>query len=196
MLINGSARYRGLYWIAGRHGTTRTRSPTAANHASIRQIQPFLTRTLSHPSLITMVNAPNGSSSALIKNTGDVRNRAGIANYTKHWETDLSKDTNEDSETRKGVYAEVVNGYYDGMLMHYSRARRRQTRLNHPTRRRRLLQPLLFAADTLQRSLDTQELQNCMSMAGAKASISVPSSFPFFPFPSLPRRARSGALPL
>lgn len=71
-----------------------------------------------------MVNAPNGSSSALIKNTGDVRNRAGIANYTKHWEQDLSKDTNDDSDTRKGVYAEVVNGYYDGASRLHSRGSR------------------------------------------------------------------------
>lgn len=61
-----------------------------------------------------MVNAPKATSSALIKNTGDVRNRAGIANYTKHWEQDLSKDTDQEMEARKGVYAEVVNGYYDG----------------------------------------------------------------------------------
>ncbi|ORY88396.1 delta-sterol C-methyltransferase [Leucosporidium creatinivorum] len=54
-------------------------------------------------------------STALITiNKGDLRNRAGIANYTKHWEKDLSKETAEDAQARKDVYAEVVNGYYDG----------------------------------------------------------------------------------
>ncbi|GAA5848054.1 hypothetical protein JCM9279_007432 [Rhodotorula babjevae] len=70
-----------------------------------------------------MVNAPeikaNGassSSSALIEQpkTGDVRNRAGIASYTAHWDKSSSKDTAEHTEARKDHYTDVVNGYYDG----------------------------------------------------------------------------------
>lgn len=56
-------------------------------------------------------------STALITlNKGDLRNRAGIANYTKHWEKDLADETPADAEARKEVYTEVVNGYYDGGL--------------------------------------------------------------------------------
>lgn len=70
-----------------------------------------------------MVNAPeikaNGassSSSALIEQPkkGDVRNRAGIASYTAHWDKSSSKDTAEHTEARKDHYTDVVNGYYDG----------------------------------------------------------------------------------
>ena len=59
-----------------------------------------------------MVNAPTGSSSQLAKNTGngDVRNRAGIANYTKHWNADSTKDTAEQMDARKTSYTDVVNG--------------------------------------------------------------------------------------
>jgi len=63
-----------------------------------------------------MVNAPSGTSSQLAKNNGngDVRNRAGIANYTKHWNADSTKDTAEQMDARKTSYTDVVNGYYDG----------------------------------------------------------------------------------
>lgn len=66
-----------------------------------------------------MVNAPESStparSSALIEqDKGDVRNRAGIASYTAHWNKESSKDTQENTESRKEHYTDVVNGYYDG----------------------------------------------------------------------------------
>lgn len=63
-----------------------------------------------------MVNAPNAESSAVqrVGANGDVRNRAGIEAYTKFWDKDARKDTQEDSEHRKNVYTDVVNGYYDG----------------------------------------------------------------------------------
>ncbi|POY71902.1 hypothetical protein BMF94_5263 [Rhodotorula taiwanensis] len=67
-----------------------------------------------------MVNAPEttkrgSSSSALIEQrNGDVRNRAGIASYTAHWDKDSSKDTQENTDSRKEHYTDVVNGYYDG----------------------------------------------------------------------------------
>jgi septal ring factor EnvC (AmiA/AmiB activator) len=65
-----------------------------------------------------MVNAPEtaskSSSSALIQQkNGDVRNRAGIANYTAHWDKNSAQDSPENTEARKEVYTEVVNGYYD-----------------------------------------------------------------------------------
>ena len=58
-----------------------------------------------------MVNATtNGSNtSALSKRTdGDVRNRAGIASYTKHWNADSTKDTAEQMDARKDAYTDVV----------------------------------------------------------------------------------------
>lgn len=58
-----------------------------------------------------MVNATtNGSSTtALSKRTdGDVRNRAGIASYTKHWNADSTKDTEEQTDARKDAYTDVV----------------------------------------------------------------------------------------
>ncbi|SCV73271.1 BQ2448_7197 [Microbotryum intermedium] len=70
-----------------------------------------------------MVNAPtangtnqkDGSSTALIPKTkGDVRNRAGIASYTQHWDRNSANDTAEMTEQRKDVYTDVVNSYYDG----------------------------------------------------------------------------------
>ncbi|BGP39833.1 Delta(24)-sterol C-methyltransferase [Rhodotorula kratochvilovae] len=67
-----------------------------------------------------MVNAPevkaNGASSALIEQPkkGDVRNRAGIASYTAHWDKSSAQDTAEHTEARKDAYTDVVNGYYDG----------------------------------------------------------------------------------
>lgn len=60
-----------------------------------------------------MVDA-KGSSSAVSKTNGDARNRAGIAAYTKHWNKDSTKDTEEDMDARKTSYTDVVNGYYDG----------------------------------------------------------------------------------
>lgn len=66
-----------------------------------------------------MVNAPEtssskSSSSALIPQVkGDVRNRSGIAHYTQHWDKNSAKDTAENTEARKEVYTDVVNGYYD-----------------------------------------------------------------------------------
>ncbi|GAA5857556.1 hypothetical protein JCM8547_009337 [Rhodosporidiobolus lusitaniae] len=67
----------------------------------------------------TMVNAPEATatkSSALIEQpkNGDVRNRAGIASYTAHWNKNSAKDTQENTESRKDHYTDVVNGYYDG----------------------------------------------------------------------------------
>lgn len=66
-----------------------------------------------------MVNAPEVSakqSSALIEQPkkGDVRNRAGIASYTAHWDKSSAKDTAQHTEARKDHYTDVVNGYYDG----------------------------------------------------------------------------------
>lgn len=59
-----------------------------------------------------MVNASDNTSTttALSKtNTnGDVRNRAGIASYTKHWNADSSKDTAEQMDARKQSYTDVV----------------------------------------------------------------------------------------
>lgn len=60
-----------------------------------------------------MVNATNGQSSALLKKQdggSDVRNRAGIANYTKHWNADSAKDTAEQMDARKESYTDVVVG--------------------------------------------------------------------------------------
>ncbi|GAA6002539.1 hypothetical protein JCM10207_001170 [Rhodosporidiobolus poonsookiae] len=68
----------------------------------------------------TMVNAPETaalSSSRVvteIPKNGDVRNRAGIASYTAHWDKNSAKDTAEHTEARKDHYTDVVNGYYDG----------------------------------------------------------------------------------
>ncbi|KAK4051231.1 Delta(24)-sterol C-methyltransferase [Microbotryomycetes sp. JL201] len=66
-----------------------------------------------------MVNAPNGtqqssSSAVATRQAGDVRNRAGIEAYTKFWDKDSSKDTQQDTDHRKSAYTDVVNGYYDG----------------------------------------------------------------------------------
>ena len=64
-----------------------------------------------------MVNAPEkkASSTALLAQPkGDVRNRAGIVNYTAHWDRDSTKDTAANTESRKEAYTDVVNGYYDG----------------------------------------------------------------------------------
>ncbi|GAA5983238.1 hypothetical protein JCM11641_006860 [Rhodosporidiobolus odoratus] len=68
-----------------------------------------------------MVNAPevngrsNGSTALTeIPKNGDVRNRAGIASYTAHWDKNSAKDTAEHTGARKDHYTDVVNGYYDG----------------------------------------------------------------------------------
>ncbi|WFD30485.1 sterol 24-C-methyltransferase [Malassezia sp. CBS 17886] len=44
----------------------------------------------------------------------NLRNREGIANYTKFWKSDSAKDTNEDQASRVDQYTSVVNSYYDG----------------------------------------------------------------------------------
>jgi len=63
-----------------------------------------------------MVSSSSTSSSKAVmkQSNGDVRNKSGIANYTKHWNADSSKDTAEQMEARKTSYTDVVNGYYDG----------------------------------------------------------------------------------
>ena len=64
-----------------------------------------------------MVNAPEKkatSTALLAQPKGDVRNRAGIVNYTAHWDRDSTKDTAANTESRKEAYTDVVNGYYDG----------------------------------------------------------------------------------
>ncbi|KAJ7079360.1 delta-sterol C-methyltransferase [Mycena crocata] len=54
----------------------------------------------------------------LVRNDGkgmvDGRERDRIANYTKFWNKDISKDDSIDTENRVDAYTEVVNGYYDG----------------------------------------------------------------------------------
>ena len=64
-----------------------------------------------------MVNAPTKSTAVSVNHKGDARNRAGIASYTAHWDKDSSKDTQEDTDRRKGAYTDVVNGYYDGTAL-------------------------------------------------------------------------------
>ncbi|KAJ7747639.1 delta-sterol C-methyltransferase [Mycena maculata] len=44
----------------------------------------------------------------------DGRERDRIANYTKFWNKDISKEDETHTENRVGSYADVVNGYYDG----------------------------------------------------------------------------------
>ncbi|KAJ7688969.1 sterol 24-C-methyltransferase [Mycena rosella] len=44
----------------------------------------------------------------------DGRERDRIANYTKFWNKDISKEDSADTENRVDSYADVVNGYYDG----------------------------------------------------------------------------------
>jgi len=45
---------------------------------------------------------------------GEVRNRAGIAAYTKNWHTDSAQDDASHTDDRLKRYTDVVNGYYDG----------------------------------------------------------------------------------
>lgn len=54
--------------------------------------------------------APDASSSALIKPTGELRNLGGIKSYTGHWDRDSAKDTAAMTQDRKEVYTDVVNG--------------------------------------------------------------------------------------
>lgn len=64
-----------------------------------------------------MVSSSSSTTSSSVmkqQGNGDVRNKSGIANYTKHWNADSSKDTAEQMEARKQSYTDVVNGYYDG----------------------------------------------------------------------------------
>ncbi|KAJ8295053.1 Sterol 24-C-methyltransferase [Rhodotorula toruloides] len=83
-------------------------------------VQHPLTQTLSPstgpaPPNIAMVS--DSSSRALTeqpKNGTDVRNRAGIASYTAHWDAQSSQDTAAHTSRRKDHYTDVVNGYYDG----------------------------------------------------------------------------------
>ncbi|KAJ7810854.1 delta-sterol C-methyltransferase [Mycena olivaceomarginata] len=55
---------------------------------------------------------------ALVQNTGkgmvDGRDRERIANYTKFWDKDISKEDSTHTENRVDSYTDVVNGYYDG----------------------------------------------------------------------------------
>lgn len=51
--------------------------------------------------------------------TTDLRNKEGIADYTKFWQSDSAKDTNVDNANRLDQYASVVNGYYDGATQLY-----------------------------------------------------------------------------
>ncbi|KAI5478185.1 hypothetical protein MNV49_005352 [Pseudohyphozyma bogoriensis] len=60
--------------------------------------------------------SPAPTSSAVSVNGGDLRNRAGIASYTSKWNKDSAKDTAEDTQARKDVYTDVVNGWRDSAL--------------------------------------------------------------------------------
>ncbi|KAJ7435023.1 delta-sterol C-methyltransferase [Mycena galericulata] len=55
---------------------------------------------------------------ALVYNGGktmvDGRERDRIANYTKFWNKDISKEDSTGTENRVDSYTDVVNGYYDG----------------------------------------------------------------------------------
>ncbi|KAJ7915658.1 delta-sterol C-methyltransferase [Mycena leptocephala] len=44
----------------------------------------------------------------------DGRERDRIANYTKFWDKDISKENSTHTENRVDSYTDVVNGYYDG----------------------------------------------------------------------------------
>jgi len=46
--------------------------------------------------------------------TTDGRQADRLDNYTKHWQKDLSKEGEVDTENRLEDYTDVVNGYYDG----------------------------------------------------------------------------------
>ncbi|KZP33763.1 hypothetical protein FIBSPDRAFT_915884 [Athelia psychrophila] len=46
--------------------------------------------------------------------TADGRQADRLDNYTKHWQKDLSKEGEVDTENRLEDYTDVVNGYYDG----------------------------------------------------------------------------------
>lgn len=46
---------------------------------------------------------------------GDLRNRGNIAQYTKFWNNDYTKNTKEEDSKRRGEYEGMVNGYYDGV---------------------------------------------------------------------------------
>lgn len=53
---------------------------------------------------------------ALVQNTGkgmvDGRDRERIANYTKFWDKDISKEDSTHTENRVDSYTDVVNGVY------------------------------------------------------------------------------------
>ncbi|KAJ7471976.1 delta-sterol C-methyltransferase, partial [Mycena latifolia] len=55
---------------------------------------------------------------ALVQNPGkgmvDGRERDRIANYTKFWDKDISKESSAHTDNRVDSYTDVVNGYYDG----------------------------------------------------------------------------------
>ena len=44
----------------------------------------------------------------------ELRNKQGIADYTKYWNPDSTKDTDKDQSARLDQYTDVVNAYYDG----------------------------------------------------------------------------------
>lgn len=44
----------------------------------------------------------------------ELRNRQGIADYTKFWNADSTKDSEKDQAARLDQYSNVVNAYYDG----------------------------------------------------------------------------------
>ncbi len=56
--------------------------------------------------------APSATSTST--SNGEVRNKEGIANYTKFWQKDSKNDTETDMANRLSEYTSVVNGYYDG----------------------------------------------------------------------------------
>lgn len=68
-----------------------------------------------------LTNGVDGTSTAVAVNGkgGDARNRAGISNYTKFWDKDSAKDTDEQNKHRIESYEELVNGYYDGATQLY-----------------------------------------------------------------------------
>ncbi|WFD00526.1 sterol 24-C-methyltransferase [Malassezia yamatoensis] len=46
--------------------------------------------------------------------TTELRDKSGIADYTKFWQSDSKKDSEVDQKNRLDQYTSVVNGYYDG----------------------------------------------------------------------------------
>jgi len=46
--------------------------------------------------------------------SGDIRNRDRIGQYTQFWKTKSSDDTDQDNQHRIKEYESVTNSYYDG----------------------------------------------------------------------------------